>query len=30
MMNYMFVADVTYMDASSFERIGVCFPLVAQ
>ena len=30
MMNYMLMADVTYLDASMFKCIGICFPLVAQ
>ena len=30
MMDHMLMADVMYLDISAFERIGICFPLVAQ
>jgi hypothetical protein len=30
MMNHMLMADVTYLDASTLERTGICLPLVAQ
>ena len=30
MMNHMLMADVAYLNASAFERIGICFPLFAQ
>ena len=30
MMNHMLMADVMYLDASAFERTGICLPLVAQ
>ena len=30
MMNHMLMADVAYLNAGAFERIGICFPLFAE